>query len=349
MVERVALDVQRHQAVDPRRLDAAPGAIGVLMAHDPFRRMGDGGGAPEAEPLPLAELLQAVQHLVGAAEEGVPAAGVPLLRQRVVELGAAAGEQGVEPAVGGQGAARAPRREQGDRHEGRPRPLGEIVDREREPQREPDHLRRQVRRFLPRPFADQRQPVAGEDADVAQAALGLDPAARLDQGGLVVAMPERAQGGVGFHRGVDVAILGVVVDLPGPVGALGLQQRLTEAGAQGVILQTQKPQREAPLRLHATVAFRARDPMAIGLLVGDQPFGGRAGGAGERGVEIVGGAQRVHGARYARSGGAREARAWRLVAPLLPSCHSEQPSAASSAFRALARRWAPGLNSPKGG
>ena len=35
VLEGVALDVERHQAVDPRRLNPAPRAIGVLVAHDP--------------------------------------------------------------------------------------------------------------------------------------------------------------------------------------------------------------------------------------------------------------------------------------------------------------------------
>ena len=35
VLERVAAQVQRDQRVDPRRLDAAPGAVGLLAAHDP--------------------------------------------------------------------------------------------------------------------------------------------------------------------------------------------------------------------------------------------------------------------------------------------------------------------------
>ncbi len=244
-----------------------------------------------------AEVLQVVQRLVGPAEETVPAAGVGLFRQVIVEGGAPRRKQRVEAVFGRQRAARAAGREQRDRHQRRARPLREIVDREREPERKPDHLGRQVGRLVPWPFADEREPVAGEHADVSQAALGLDPQPGFRQRRLVVFAAERAQGGVGLDGGVDIAVGRVVVDLPSPVGALGFAKRRAKTGAQGVVFQTQEPQRQAPLRLHAGVGVGARDPMAVGLLVGNEPIGGGAGAGGERGVEIIGGGHGVHGGR----------------------------------------------------
>ncbi len=176
MVERIALHMERHQAVDPRRLDAAPAAVGILMAD---RSIPAHGGRPRratgVRPMPVAELLQGVQDLVGLAEEQVPAAGVLLGRQVVIECLAAARKQRVEAALRRQRPARPARGQHGDRHQRRPRPLREMIDVEGKPQRQPDHFRRQVGRLLPRPFADQGQPVAGEDADIAQPALGFDP------------------------------------------------------------------------------------------------------------------------------------------------------------------------------
>ena len=179
MVDRHSLRVQRHQAIDPGRLDAAPGAVGVLMPDDPFERLPDGRAAPQANAELVPDILQGMQHLVGAAEEPVPCACAGLHRQLVVEPLAPAGEQRVEPVFGRQGAAWPARRKHGDRHKRRARPLREIIDRKREPEREPDDLGRQIGGFLPRPFADQREPIAGEDADIAQAAFRLDPFARL--------------------------------------------------------------------------------------------------------------------------------------------------------------------------
>ena len=294
MVERVALEMQRHQRVDPGRLDAAPGAVGVLMAHDPFDRVPNSRRAPQRELSPGAERLQGVQNRVGAAEEAIPAARVGLLGQFVVEVFAARGKQRVEAPFRRQRADRAARREQGYRHQRRARPLREIVDREREPQWEPDHLGRQVGRLLPRPFADQRQPVAGEHADVAQTALGLDPGERLDQRRVVWRRAQRAQCGVTLDGGVDVAVGRVVVNLPGAVGPLRLADRRAEPGAQRVGLQLDHPQGQAPLRLHAGVAVGAGDPMAVGLLARHEPVGRRAGGGGEGVVEIGAGRRGVH-------------------------------------------------------
>ena len=76
MIERVTLDPQRDQAVDPGRLNAAPGAVGVLMPDDPLQHMARGRGAPETYAKLASEVLQRVQRLVGAAEEGVPTASV---------------------------------------------------------------------------------------------------------------------------------------------------------------------------------------------------------------------------------------------------------------------------------
>jgi hypothetical protein len=49
MLQRVALDVERHEAVDPRRLNAAPRAVGILVAHDPTEASIDRGVAKRSE------------------------------------------------------------------------------------------------------------------------------------------------------------------------------------------------------------------------------------------------------------------------------------------------------------
>ena len=129
MVERVAFDMQRHQAVNPWRLDAAPAAVGVLMADDPFQHVADGGAAPQAEPRLWPNSCKACKTLSVAAEEAVPAAGVGLLRQVVIEFLAPAGKQRVEAVLRRQRPARPARRQHGDRHQRRARPLREMIDR----------------------------------------------------------------------------------------------------------------------------------------------------------------------------------------------------------------------------
>ena len=45
MIQRIALGMQRHEAVDPRRLNAPPGPIRILMPNDPFQTELDTGFA----------------------------------------------------------------------------------------------------------------------------------------------------------------------------------------------------------------------------------------------------------------------------------------------------------------
>ena len=299
MIDGIAFVVQRHQAVNPRRLNAAPGAVGVLMPDDPFKRVPDGRTAPQAHPELVPGILQGVQHPVSPAEEAVPCVRASLLRQIVIERLAPAREQRIKPVFRRQRPAGMARGEHGNRHQRGASPLREIIDGKRKPEREPDDFWRSIRGLLPRPFADQRQPIAGEDADIAQTALRSDPFERLGHRGLIVAMPERAQSRVGFHRCVDVAIRRAVVDLPGAVRPLRLQERVAEAPAQGMAVEAEEPQSEAPLRLHAGVRFRARHPMAVRLLPLDQPAGRRPHGGLHRRVEIVGaGRASLRGVRH---------------------------------------------------
>src|ERR1700679_4034119 len=84
-------------------------------------------------------------------------------------------------------------------------------------------------------------------------------------------MAHRAQRRVSLDGRVDVPVGRVVINLPGTVGTLCLQQRLCETFAQRMVVETQEPEREAPLRLHASIAFGATDPIPVRLLPRDKP------------------------------------------------------------------------------
>ena len=179
--------------------------------------------------------------MLGAAEELVPPSSAGLGGQFVIELVAAFREQRVKPVLGCERTARAARRQDRKRHQGRPRPLGEIIDREREPLGKPDDFRRNVRGLFPRPFAHQREPVAGEHPHIAQAALAGNPRPRPHKRRFVVAMAHRAQCGIGLDGRVDVAVRRAAIDLPGTIGTLRFQDRLRQTRPQRMIFEADKP------------------------------------------------------------------------------------------------------------
>ena len=256
------------------------------MLDDPFQRAGYGASAHEADLRRLAGALHPVENLIRRQEKSFEKSGAWFFRIGIVVFLAAAGEEFVETARGRQGPRRAPRRQYGDGHQRRPRPLCEIVNRKNEPVREEDHFRRQVRRFLPRPLADQRQPIACEDANIFKTAFGQNPFARFRHMGRVLALAHGAERRIGLNRRVDVASGRVMINLPGAVLALGLAQALRKPRAQMMVFQPHKPESEYPLRLHTGVGFKPAHPVAFGFLPRSEPVRRRFDGARKLPVEI---------------------------------------------------------------
>jgi hypothetical protein len=62
VLELVALDVECHEAVDPRRLDASPGAVGVLVPNDPSQAGVDRGLAERGEAELLIQMQEAIRE-----------------------------------------------------------------------------------------------------------------------------------------------------------------------------------------------------------------------------------------------------------------------------------------------
>ena len=160
--ERVAEQVQGHDRINPRRLDAPPGAVRLLPRDDPF------GGAAQRQPphrpqrMPAVEVQAPVQALEGTAPRA----------QRGGRRGRCAGPQLVD--ADGQRADRPQGSHDRQRHDRLPGPAAEVVDVEGEPLRQEDQLRRQVGQVVPRPQPEQREPQPGEHAAALDSALPPD-------------------------------------------------------------------------------------------------------------------------------------------------------------------------------
>ena len=114
----IALGLQRQQAVDPGRLDAGPGTVGFLAAHDPLRAMPDRDGPPGVET----DVVVQVQAAVGDAEQPFPGDLAAALGQRIIKLLPPLGKQLIQAALGGQAPHGPPGGEDGQRHHGAARP-----------------------------------------------------------------------------------------------------------------------------------------------------------------------------------------------------------------------------------
>ena len=143
MIEGIAFIMQRQKAIYPGRLNTSPSAIGVLMLDNPCERLPDGSAAPKPRPsLCPAFCRRAAPYR--PAEEGCPRALRRLAGKLVVESLSTPGNSASSRYSGGRCRRRPARRQHGDRHQSLTCPMREIVDREREPEREPDNLRREV-------------------------------------------------------------------------------------------------------------------------------------------------------------------------------------------------------------
>ncbi len=61
VIQRIALEMQRHQRVHPRRLDAAPAAVRLLALEHPSLGRGQGRAPQRPNRMPLVDAQQAVE------------------------------------------------------------------------------------------------------------------------------------------------------------------------------------------------------------------------------------------------------------------------------------------------
>ena len=187
------------------------------MADNPFHTLPNGDLATRQDP----KLLIGVQEFVSRKKEGLPqpASG----RQGIVHALTPFGKKFVQTTVRWQGADDVSGGQNGERDNRCACPGSKIIDAERKPFGEEYNLRRKVGRFLPRPFADQRKPVAGKHPYLTQTTMGKDPCPCFTQALIIRGKAICAQGCIAFNRRIDVPIRSVVVSLPRAVPALGVE------------------------------------------------------------------------------------------------------------------------------
>src|SRR5439155_3309207 len=170
---------------DPRRLDPAPRAVGLLVLAHPALGLAD-------------------RDALHPREEGAAAAARPRPDLLEVEL---------------RSAHRLQRAADRQRDESAARPAREVVDRERRARRHQDQLDRDRRDALPRPLAEQGEEALREDPRLRDAALAADVVAgilaRVDTGEL--------QRRIGLDRRREVR-RAFEPDRPGAVVALPREQ-----------------------------------------------------------------------------------------------------------------------------
>ena len=210
MLERVAAQVQRHQRVDPRRLDPAPRAVGLLAAHDPALGAREGKAAHERQGAALIQAQGGVQARQPRAL-GRPRRLLGVLRRPL------ACTQLVEPE---RERAHRPQgfyeRERDDRLPG---PACEVVDVQRRVGRQQHDLGRQRRHAVPRPQPEQREPHMREDPRALESAMRADEARRGEHVLGLGRIAGQAQRPVGLDRGRQLPRSAMEVG-PCAVGAL---------------------------------------------------------------------------------------------------------------------------------
>ncbi len=264
VVQAVAHQVQRHDRVHPRRLDAAPAAVGLLAGDDPVDAPAQ-RGAPGAFFGSLGSILcSALSRLLNATRPGV----------LLPALGCLPGNLGVQ--LVDRERQRVARLEGGDdreRDDRLPGPAAPVVDVQREPRRQVDDLRRDHRQVIPGPQAGQGQPDPGEDAGRGDAALAGDPAGRALHVLGVRVVARQLERDVGLDRGGQVA--GAAVEV-GPGAVLALLRADPDGGLRGVGLgqDAEEVPEQHVLGVHRHVGLKLADPPAARVLQAEQVVAG---------------------------------------------------------------------------
>src|SRR4051812_5182714 len=234
VLEAVAESDEHQDRPDPRRLDPAPRAVGLLMLPDPAFGFFDRNPPSSRDVRP-------------AAAGG---AGADLAQ---VEVGSA---HGLESAA------------DRERDEGAARPAREVVDRERRARREQRELDRDRDDSPPGPLAEEREEALREDSRLQDPALGPDVVARL----LARLNSRELERGVGLHRGREIRGP-LEPDRPGAVVSLTRQQLVRDLAVEVGRAQGEDVVPEEVLRDHRRVRLELADPPAARVLELEQAAG----------------------------------------------------------------------------
>ena len=263
VLQRIAAQVQRHQGVHPRRLDPAPGAIGLLAANDPAL------GAAQREPAqqPQRAVFVGAKRAVQAQQPRRPCS-------------ARAARSGVAPGAVqlGEVERQPPRRPVGfderQRHDRLARPAGEVIDVQWHPRGQQHDLRGQRGDVLPRPQPEQCQPHVREHTRALQAAALADEACRGAHVLRIWWVARQAQRPVGLDGRGQLA--GTAVEV-GPCAVRALLGADPGRRAPRLVLATdaQELAQEHVLRVHGHVRLQLPLPPAALVLKREQPRAGQ--------------------------------------------------------------------------
>ncbi len=271
VAEVVAEEVEGDDRVHGGGLDAAPAAVVLLTLDDPAGRGVQRGAAQRDE----GEAVVGVQRLVQALEEALPAGGGGERARRVRPAGVRV--QLVE--VEGRGPYGAQRGDDGERHDGLPGPLAEVVDVEGDPLRQEHELGRELGEVLPPPPAEERQPDPGEDPGGGDAALLADPRGGGGHVGVLGGVAGESEGDVGLDGRGELG--GAAVE--GGPGAVGALPRADEAGGGlggPLVADAEELAQHQVFGVHGDVGLQVALPPALGVLAGEEVRGGALDGAG---------------------------------------------------------------------
>ena len=252
VVGLVSAKGERHQRVDPRRLDPAPRAVVLLAVQYPALDALHRAAPQRLQRPPLIEAPHGIHPQEHAPAErpwlglhGAPGAQlVQVERQRT------------------DGALGADDRQRGDRLA---RPAGEVVDVERKPGWEEDQLGRQGRHVLPGPEPEECEPDVSEHAGVLDAPRGEHRFARRDHVALVGRIAGQPQGGVGLDRRGGVGGRAVEVR-PASVAALLRADPVGCALCDPCIADAQELAKQQIFGIHGDVRLQFRLPPSGGVL-----------------------------------------------------------------------------------
>ena len=160
---------------------------------------------------------------------------------------------------------------QGDDH--RPRPGADLVQIARHPLGDQDHLGRNGRAVVVGDLTQQGQIEAGEAVHRVGAAPREDRGAGRCIGSSLGSWPGQLQGEVGFDAGADFD-RPAREDGPATLGELLLQDVAGGALGGGRVDLAQVGQQQDVLALEDRVPFELGDPVAVGLLVLEEPLAG---------------------------------------------------------------------------
>ena len=260
MIRGVTQGRQGHHGVGHGREDRAEAVLAVQPRGDEPGRQADRARAP---PLGPARLDQA-QQPVDRHEQPAPArAG------RVGDV-AALGEGRREEQLGDADPARIARARLGrhqdqQRHDHGPRPVGHLVEVEREPARQQHDLDRHHRHRAPGHLAEQRERDPGEHVAARRPALREDRrprAAHVRRLGIVADQLQRV---VGLDRRAEVA-LAAGIERPAAVSTLPGAQIDPDPALERVVDVAEKMLVENVFRRDRRVGLELEDPVPVGAL-----------------------------------------------------------------------------------